>query len=151
MGMSSGPRAAWCFVDVQGMPMGNARHKCGGLALEDGAYAVVEAAAYDQIPNEDLKSDLFIPITKEVAQMNQDGKEVTGRKFYLAPVTAFVEPCIVIPDIGGKPNAHFHTKARRDWAKEFIIWLKDRHEDDVMTFTEDKTLEPQPKKRAKTS
>ena len=145
------PAHTWCFVDLQGMPIGNARLEFGGLALEDGAYAVVEAAAYDQIPDEDLKSDLFIPITKEVAQMDQEGKEVTGRKFYLAPVTAFVEPCIVIPDIGGKPNAYFHTKARRDWAKEFIIWLKDCHEDDAMVFTEDETVEPQPKKRAKTS
>ena len=83
--------------------------------------------------------------------MDQEGKEVTQKKFYLAPVTAFVGPCIVIPDIVAKPNAYFHTKARGDRAKEFIIWLKDKHEDDVMTYTEDKTVEDQPNKKAKRS
>ena len=145
------PSHIWCFVELRGMPKGNQRLEFGGVTLENEAYAVVEVAEYDQIPNQDLKSDLFIPITKEVSQMDAEGKEVTKRKFYLAPVTAFVEPCIVIPDIGGNPNAYFYTKARRDWAKEFIIWLKDRHEDDVMIFTEDETVEVQPKKRAKRS
>ena len=78
----------------------------GAIQLQDGVHAVVEVAMYDEeldeeAQNEDvMPSDLFVPLTLEVNAID-DGGEVTARKFFLAPVTAIVGPCIVIPDVGG--------------------------------------------------
>ena len=42
----------------------------------------------------------------------------------MAPTGAFVGPCVVVPDVGGRPNAYFEVKPRRKWANEFVDWLK---------------------------
>ena len=90
-------------------------------------YAVVEVAQYDQSGAEALQSDLFVPLTKEVQAIDEAAGEVNGRKLYLAPTGAFVGPCVVVPDVGGSPNAYFEVKPRRKWANEFVDWLKSPH------------------------
>ena len=46
----------------------------------------------------------------------------------------------MIPDIGGRvegtSNAMFQVKPRREWAKEFINWLKQPNREDVIMESE---------------
>ena len=44
-------------------------------------------------------------------------------RYYLAEVEAFVDPAVVVPDIGGPNNAYFWIKSREKWAKLFEQWL----------------------------
>ena len=58
--------------------------------------------------------------------------EMVGRKFYLADVEAFADPCCIIPDIGGKPNRYFVVKPRNQWSSLFVKWIEDEHYLDAM-------------------
>ncbi len=107
-----------------------------GVRLENNVYAVVEVGQYDQSGAGALQSDLFVPVTKEVQQIDKQEGVVNGRKLYLAPTGAFVGPCGVVPDIGGRPNAYFEVKPRRKWATEFVDWLKSPHQEDIMELSE---------------
>ena len=134
------------------MPTGRNRLHYGGIDLEDGSYAVVQVGQYDPIGDGDnLNSDLFTPLTLEVAQLDAQGKEVTERRFYLAPVSAFVDPCIVVPDMGGPPNAFFQVKNRSQWSNEFVHWLKEKHTDDQMTDSATDSQRSPLKKKARTN
>ena len=131
------PAHIWCFVVLSNMPKGrNQRIEFGGINLEDGVFAVVESANYDDDEDGGHQSDLFTPLTLEVEGIDQDG-DVSGRKFYLADTEAFVGPCILIPDIGGPPNAYFQVKNRSAWAAEFVNWLKKPHTEDVMEYSDE--------------
>jgi hypothetical protein len=48
--------------------------------------------------------------------------------FFLAPVEAFVEPTVVVPNIGGKTNWHLWLKARHNWRDLFIKWLHEPYD-----------------------
>ena len=91
------------------------------MSVQVGEYSVDDA----------LQSDLFVPLTVEVAGVDTNG-EVTGRKFYLANTDGIVGPCCVVPNIGGEKNAYFQVKPRREWSNLFVEWLKQPHELDVM-------------------
>jgi hypothetical protein len=128
-----------CFVDLQDLNMEGTRLKHGGIDLKDGVYAVVEASTYDTDEEEIKKSDLFVPLLKDV-----DGIEdnvVQGRLFFLADTSAFVKPCCVIPDIGGPPNRYFLIKPRTEWAGLFIKWLERPHTEDDISDEEDEDKE----------
>jgi hypothetical protein len=127
------PSHIWCFVDLTAYESPTKNIEYGGIRLEPLVYAVVEVANYDDI-DDDLGSDLFVPLTLDVESVDNDN--VTGRKFFLADTDAIVGPCIVVPDIGGKPNAYFQVKKRTDWAQEFVHWLRDKHSDDQMVVTD---------------
>ena len=45
------------------MPRGRSALHFGGAALEDGVYAVVEWATYDDPETTDKMTDLFVPLT----------------------------------------------------------------------------------------
>ena len=66
-----------------------------------------------------------------------DDGDVVGRTFYLANTEAFIAPCCVIPNIGGRENAYFQVKARTEWSKMFVEWLKAPHEQDVAEYTDE--------------
>lgn len=101
------------------------------MYLADGIYAIVESSMYSN-DEEDLKhSDMFRPLIKEVAEVDDDG-HVKEWLFYLADVEAIEGPCCVVPDIGGRPNNYFHVKKRSEWVEDFIQWLLGRHTDDDM-------------------
>jgi hypothetical protein len=53
---------------------------------------------------------------------------VTELKFYLM-WEAFVEPVVVIPDIGGAANEYFVVKNRDAWKQDFEEWLETSNRD----------------------
>ena len=128
------PAQIWCFVSLQGLPTGRHGLTYGGTPLRDGVFAVVETATVEA--NEDLivKSDLMIPVCKEV-DLDEAGN-VTNRTFYLADTEAFEDPCCVVPDLGGPSNRYFVVKPRNQWADLFIAWLEDPHRLDEMDAIE---------------
>ena len=131
----------WCFVVLKNMPTGRHSISHGGIArLKDGVYAVVESSALDDTVGEVQRSDLLMPIHKEI-EMDEDGL-VTKRTFYLADTEAIVGPCCVAPDIGGASNRYFVVRPREEWASEFIRWVEDPHnldEMDAFSTNEDTT------------
>ena len=132
-GYGKDPCHIWCFVELEGMPRGRSALEFGGTALEDGVYAVVEWATYDDPRTTDKMTDLFTPLTLDVGGVDCEGR-VTSRSFFLANVEAFVKTCIVIPDVGGPVNAYFEVKPRSLWANEFIGWLRRPHDEDTMDW-----------------
>ena len=153
-GYGSLPGHIWCFVELDGLPFGRGGLEFGGVRIENGVFAVVETATYvdpETLPNS-LQSDLFVPLMLDVKGVNAAG-EVTGRQFFLADVGSILGPCIVVPDVGGPPNAYFQVKSRAMWADEFEHWLRQPHQDDVMVLSdnEEETDDPSSNKRARQS
>jgi len=135
------PCQIWCFVVIDFDP--NVRDATGnrviiyhgGIKVEKGTYAVVESANYDERDQEKVKSDLFIPITKEVIRSNQLPLG-WGRKFYLADVESILSPLAVVPNIGARKFDFLILKSRTEWAEIFKRWLDDPHENDKIPLTE---------------
>ena len=46
-----------------------------------------------------------------------------------------------VPDIGGANNAYFQVKARREWSKLFVQWLRDPHEREQYSDDEEEEAE----------
>lgn len=117
------------------LPPNNAVHFAGFDSLVPAVYAIVESASYSSDQAAIDMSDIFVPVTKEVGNV-QDGT-VTQLKFYLAEVEAFVAPMVVIPDIGGAPNAYFYVKNRMCWREDFEDWLETPANESTFTMSED--------------
>ena len=96
----------------------------------DGVFAVVESSEIMVDDAEVTKSDLLMPISKEI-EISAD-KSVGKRTFYLADTEAFEGPCCAIPDIGGPPNKYFVVMPRNEWKDIFIWWVEDPHSLDEM-------------------
>ena len=128
------PNKVWGFVDLSFLPEDSGVDYGGLNSLEPGFYAIVESTEYVK-PHKDEKSELFVPIKKEVKGI-QNGF-VTGMKFYLADCEAIVDTAIVIPDIGGQPNGYFLLKNRTEWGEIFEKWLRKPHTQDVISDDED--------------
>ena len=65
--------------------------------------------------------------------MNTKGKvngKVVGREYYLADTNAIVDPCCVIADCGGEPDAFFLVRNRTEWSEMFLDWLQRPHRED---------------------
>ena len=124
------PAEIWGFVDLEDFP-DDWSLDYGGITVQNGVYAIIESADYVQDEDEVGLSDIFIPVIKEVNQIVQHGDQqgvVKKRKFYLADVEAFVEPIVVVPDVGSVPRCkYFHVKSRATWSNEFIKWIKMLH------------------------
>ena len=134
------PNKIWGFVDLSELPE-NSGVSYGGLSdIGPGFYAIVESAEFDAHKS-GSESELIVPITKEVGKVGRDPrthkKVVTKLRYYLADVEAFVEPMVVVPDIGGKPNGYFHIKSRYLWRELFVKWLEEPHEEHEISDSED--------------
>ena len=82
-----------------------------------------------------IGSDMFRPFHKDVVRV--EGDRVI-RRFYLVDVDAFMEPILVIPDIGPKDKLrYFQVTPRNKWHLDFIDWL----EEEVETRKEMKRME----------
>ena len=128
------PAHIWCFVDLTMFNSGTETVEFGGISIKSGTYAVVECAEFDEDTELIAESDIFVPISLEIAgvRTDEDGKRTTIRKFYLADCEAFHGPCSVVPDIGGERNAYLQVKPRREWASIFTDWVKEPHSQDVI-------------------
>ena len=121
------PGQIWCFIDLR-LLKGNAQF--GEYLLEPGVYAVVESTTYDDMDDEYYGSSFFKPIRKDVGRMI-NGK-TTKRQFYLADTDAFLEPLVVVPNVGCHPdNQYFEVKPRHKWAEEFEEWLPVDDEEEI--------------------
>lgn len=121
------PCKIWGFLDLRELPDNN-DIKIGGLTgVPPAMYAIVESSQWVEDETEVGRSEIFVPIIKDVREIRD--KKVTKMRFYLADVEAFADPCVVVPDLGGKPNDYFLVKKRKEWREDFVVWLRDDHED----------------------
>ena len=125
------PCNIWCFVDLSLVNL-TSWIDHGGIRFKKGVFAVIEAAEYDEEEDEITKSDLFTPLLLKVGGTDEATGKVTHRKFYLADTEAFIEPCCVIPDIGGLANRYFKVQSRDEWPQTFVQWLRQQHKYDNM-------------------
>lgn len=115
------PNKLWGFVDLHGLPP-NSNVNYGGIqGVKPAMYAIVESTTM----NEEEHSELVLTIETD-AYLNARGK-VVNLRFYLADVDAFVEPAIVVPDIGGKPNGYLLIHNKQHWREKFEQFLEDSH------------------------
>ena len=122
------PTEIWCFLDFSELKPGTVNIEYGGMRLRDaGVYAVVEVGYYSHREDEIAKSGIFRPFSKETKRGTAEDGGSWKRQFYLVDVEAFVEPMVVVPDVGGKRNAYFHMKSRQLWVEQFEQWVKDPH------------------------
>jgi hypothetical protein len=52
---------------------------------------------------------------------------------------SFVEPVVVIPDIGGAANEYFVVKNRDAWKQDFEEWLETSNRDSAFTMSDDES------------
>ena len=130
------PNRIYGFVDLRALPdilAGPNRISYGGvLNIKPAIYAIVEATTLgcDGVNG----SELFDVLETEVSEFD-DGM-VTKLKFYLADVDSFMEPCVVVPNVGGPTNSYFWAEPRSRWSELFVKWLRAPHSYDE---TEDLT------------
>ena len=109
------------FVDLRELPKDSLLNY-GGIDLKPGIFAVVKNAVYSTDEAEIKKSELFVPIAKEVGGLTLNN--VSHLSFFLADVDAFVDPVAVIPDLGGQPNGYFLLRERAGWSEMFTKYLE---------------------------
>lgn len=126
------PGQIWCFVVIQSIKRGQKPIKHGDVTVGNETYAVIECLYPDERDSEKKKSDLFLPMNKQVRQFAN--KDVGWRrKFLLADVEAITRPLVVVPNIGGKKGVeYFVVKQRQEWVGIFKKWLDDPHINDVI-------------------
>jgi len=133
------PNKMWGFDDLCGLPADlpcNQQLNFGGVAnLSPSIYAIVESTELSPSLHGDVNCDIFMRLHTEVGAKT-DGF-VSKLKFYLADVEAFVDPCIVIPNLGGETNSYFWVQNRRKRAKSFANWLRAPHHMDHMDWLND--------------
>ena len=135
------PCEIWCFVDLSEVIPDGTTVPFRGLCLENAIYALVESADYVQDEAEIAKSDFFMPIKKEVHSKDEDGNP-TARSLYLADVEAFLEPVVVVPNVGSEDKCmYFQVKRRKTWANEFIKWVELPHNLDEIEDSTDEEEE----------
>jgi hypothetical protein len=69
------PGQIWCFVVIDSIPGGGNPVIHGAVQVENATYAVVECAYPDERRSEKIKSDLFLPMNKEVLQMLNEHRD----------------------------------------------------------------------------
>ena len=120
------------FVDLTYL-RNNSRINIGGINnLQSGVYAVVESSKYVESPtNTELLTEIEIEVGGFMA-----GGYVSKLVFYLASVEAFVEPTVVVPNIGGKNNTYMWLKPRHTWGDLFVKFLEERYDMDDLSDSE---------------
>jgi hypothetical protein len=131
------PCHIWGFVDLSKLRK-NSRIDVGGLRnLQPGVYVIVESGAHVENAH---NAELITEIEIEVGGMVEGGY-VSKASFFLAPVEAFVEPTVVVPNIGGKTNSYLWLKARHNWRDLFIKWLHEPYDMEDLSDSEAPTGE----------
>jgi hypothetical protein len=126
------PGQIWCFVTVNSIVEGDEEVRHADVIVQNETYAVVECAYLDQRANEMKKSEIFIPINKEVKQTAQ-ATQGWKRKFYLATVESIIKPLVVVPNIGGEAGIEYlWVLQRKEWVDKFKQWLGKNHRLDLV-------------------
>ena len=131
------PCHIWAFVVIPALERGSIL-EYGGISLEEGVFGCAECANVKKQEREGLsKLETMHPIEKMVG-MDDQGEvlldkdfNVAERKFFLADTKAFLEPCCVIPDIGGARNRYYLMESRDNWPEIFRQWLQSPLDDDM--------------------
>lgn len=113
-----------CFV-VVGSSANNIEY--GGIKVKPGTYAVVESCVFEDEDPDARASDIFRALLKDMQGIDLKRRTYDSRQYYLADTEAIVEPCCVIPDIGGPLNRYFLVHARTQWAAFFTKWIEEPH------------------------
>jgi hypothetical protein len=136
------PAKIWGFVDLSCMPLGRRITLTNGKEVQQGVFAIIESADYVEMDANAAKvitSDLFTDIVLETSMLNAMG-EVAVQKYYLVDVETFMDPIVVIPNIGAQPKCKYLLMTpRAQWSEQFVEWIKAPHEEDrvEMAPTED--------------
>jgi len=118
------PCKIWGFLDLSNLPL-HCRISVGGLNnLPPVICAVVEASV---LVENAANTELTREIESEVGSFGRRERCVTQLKFYLAPADAFVEPAVVVPNIGGEKNSCLWINHPGDWSGQFEKRPKDIH------------------------
>lgn len=119
------PCQLWGFLDLEYLP-DTFKVKFKENWITRGTFALVESANYLE---NDLGSDLFRPIEKDVARDN--GGIITSRRLYLADVEAIVDTACVVPDIGHNNVVRFFQMTpKTEWPELFIKWIEAKYEEE---------------------
>ena len=131
------PCEIWCFIDLRDViPEGVQIDDIGGCVVQKGVHAVVESCSYITDEEEVAMLDMFVPIEKEIAELDEEGN--LTRRLCLADVEAFVEPVAVVPDVGSPNKCKcFHVHQRKTWAANFEAWVRQPHKLDVIDDEDD--------------
>jgi hypothetical protein len=126
------PSRIWGFVDLS-MLRNNSRINFGGVKnLQPGVYAIVECSQrVDNASDTELITEIELEVGGFVG-----GGYVSQLMFYLVPVEAFVEPTVVVPNIGGKNNSYMWLKARHTWRDLFVGWLHEPYHMEELSDSE---------------
>ena len=127
------PAQIWCFVVIDSVSQDtDSRVVHGDIEVENGTYAVIECVYPDERQSEQMKSDIFIPMLKDVAQ-TADGDRPWRRKFHLVDVEAIISPLVVVPNFGGTSGLeYFVVRRRKDWVGIFKKFLDSDHKHDII-------------------
>ena len=120
------PCRIWGFVDLTFLPEVNDVNHGGYSPIIPAVYAIVEHTGLSGSRSHG-RYDIFRRIHTEVRRV-RNSHVVLGLKLYLADVEAFVDPAVVVADIGGPPNCYLHLRPRCDWDVEFSNWLRTPYE-----------------------
>ena len=128
------PNKIWGFVDLTDLPHNSGIDYGGLLSLMPGMYGIVESAVV--LDGEDYHSELVLDIETET--IKDAGGNVVDLVLYLADVEAFLEPIMVVPNIGERScqNRYLWIKSREQWGETFEEWLEEPHELDNITIQE---------------
>ena len=144
------PCHIWAFVVIPPIE-GNRSLKYGGISLEEGVFACVECGNVMKKEREGLTTLETMHPVEKIVGLDDEGQvlldedfQVSDRKFFLADTEAFVEPCCVIPDVGGPRNRYYLIESRENWPEIFRKWLHAPMDDDMVIegdLTEDEATE----------
>ncbi len=133
------------FVDLERLPVDN-KMEYGGMTggIPPAKYAIIESAEFVENKKVGSKlscSSMLRPIELEVESMDERGRDrsnhrVKRHKYYLVDIDAIVSTAIVVPDIGGPPNAYFLVQPLDDWAQLFTSWICEPHDEIDKEFLE---------------
>ena len=138
------PCMCWGFVDLTSLPE-NAQVNYGDCDIEAGVYAIVECSRVITELGHAETSEIFQPISKIVGGLTNS--LVSHLKFYMVDIEAFVKPVAVLPDLDGDSNAYFALKDRTDWRDDFVNWLEEPSDFDIIESSDSEESDDNSKTR----
>jgi hypothetical protein len=116
------PSQIWGFVNLCDLPTNGCTIDFGGIdRISPGNYAIIESSKLVKGKRGEVYSKISHLAELEVERIVE--KQVTKLRFYLADVTSFHQPLVIVPDIDGPANRYIVIKDRSMWKDDFAKWL----------------------------